>query len=110
MTTEKKSAVIGAAQDTLQLFAILADLKPRTHKQLVELAQLQNRDWSASKIHNMLSTLAVERFLRQAPSGEWSLHPHITAIAVNYHESIIRRSQAILDEVAEIKNNTERMQ
>lgn len=106
------ASIVGALQDGLQLFNLLAsDYVPRTHKQIVELAAASGYDWSHTKIHNMLSTLAAERFVRQGNSGEWSIAPHITAIATTYQESIIRRSQAILDEVAEIKSTTqERMQ
>ena len=111
MTTESKG-VISAAQDTLQLFNLMAaDFQPRTHNQIVELATRAERNWSSTKVHNMLKTLAAENFIRQsATTGEWSISPHITAIAVNFHESIIRRSEAILTEVAEIKNAQEREQ
>lgn len=102
--------IVAAAQDTLRLFNLLAeDFQPRTHKQLVELAANHGYDWSAAKLSNMLATLAAEKFLRQAPSGEWSLAPQITAIAVNYQQSIIRRAQSLMDEVAEIKTQQEGM-
>lgn len=100
------ASIITALSDGLQLFNLLAaDYVPRTHRQLVDLAADHGYDWSSTKIHNMLQTLAAERFVRQS-DGLWSVSPHITAIAVAYHESIFRRSQAILDEVAEINKTT----
>lgn len=110
MTSETKG-LVASLQDGLQLFSFLAaDFTPRTHSQIVDLAKLHSRDWSSTKIHNMLTTLAAEHFVRQAPTGEWSISPHITAIAVNYQSSIIRRSEALIAEVAEIKKSQEEMQ
>lgn len=111
MTTDNK-AVITAALDTLTLFSMLADdFQPRTLKQVCEFAAHHNFPWSQTKIFNMLETLAAGNFLRQSQAGEWSVSPHITAIAVAYQESIIRRCQTIQADIAEINKSTqERMQ
>lgn len=107
MTTENKT-VIASALDTLQLFNMLAaEFRPRTHKQIVELAAANGRDWTSTKVFGMLQTLQAGQFLRQIESKEWTISPHVTAIAVAYHESIIRRCRAITADTTEIKTLAE---
>lgn len=99
--------IITSALQTLQLFNLLADdYRPRTLAEVEALVALNQHTWSRSSIHRMLNTLAAANMLRQSTTGEWSIHPHVTAIAVNYQQSIIRRSEAIIAEVAEIHKTT----
>lgn len=104
------SQLIASALDVLTLFNLLAeDYAPRTYKQVCDLAARKGHQWAPSKIHSMLMTLREADHLRQGDNGEWSIHPKITAIAVTYQQFVIRRSQALLDEVSEIKSQAERM-
>lgn len=102
-------ALIQSALDTLTLFNLLAeDFQPRTHGQVADLASRNGHSWSAAKISDMLATLMQGQFIRQLSSGEYAINPHITAIAVAYHESVSRRALALMGEVSEVQNQIER--
>ena len=106
--TDNKN-VISSALDLLKLTEILAeDFEARSYSQIVKLVKSKGLEISQTKIHNMLTTLESAGWVNRDSNELWRLSTHFASLAVNYHTYIIRRSNQLLHEVAEV-HGTERI-
>lgn len=95
--------VISSALDLMRFVEILSeDFEARSYSQIVKIVKAKGLETSQTKIHNILTTLESAGWAARDSNDLWRLTPRFASLAVNYHHYIIRRSNQLLNEVAEV--------
>lgn len=102
-TPAEKSGVISAALDVLMLVELLAiDYQPRTLAQVAGLTAEHQREWSRTKIFNMLATLQASGWAVKDSADRWSLSPQFAVLACAYYQALIARSRQVRDDLQKL--------